>query len=149
MTKNVYRVFMYSTLYSCPILMKTEFSRQIFENPLNIYSCPILMKIEFSRQIFENPLTIYSCPILIKIEFSRQIFENPLNIKFHENPSSGSRGVSCGRTDMPKLIVAFRNFSNAIKNQQSTLLTTSHPSLSLIRLVHISAQFGHYHSSFR
>jgi hypothetical protein len=44
-----------------------------------------------------------------------------MNTKFHENPSSGSRVVSCGRTDrrttdMSKLIVAFRTFANALKN---------------------------------
>ena len=33
----------------------------------------------------------------MKLEFSRQIFEKS-NIKFHENPSSGSRVVPCGRT---------------------------------------------------
>ena len=42
-------------------------------------------------------------------------------IKFHENPSSESSIVPCGhtdeRTDMTKLIVAFRNFVNAPKNQ--------------------------------
>jgi len=36
---------------------------------------------------------------LMKLEFSRQIFENYPNIKFRENSSSGSRVVSCGRTD--------------------------------------------------
>jgi hypothetical protein len=39
-------------------------------------------------------------------------------MKFHENPSSGSRVVPCGqtdgRTDMKKLIVAFRKFENAL-----------------------------------
>ena len=38
------------------------------------------------------------------------------NIKFHENPSSGSRVVPCGRTDMTKLTVTFRNFGNGPKN---------------------------------
>jgi len=33
------------------------------------------------------------------LEFSRQIFENFSNIKFPENPPSGSRVVPCGRTD--------------------------------------------------
>jgi len=49
--------------------------------------------------------------------FSPQIFESYSNIKFHENPSSGSRVVPCaqmdGRTDMTKLIVAFCNFVEA------------------------------------
>jgi hypothetical protein len=43
------------------------------------------------------------------------------NIKFRENPSSGSRvlcGRTDGRTDMKKLIVAFRNFANAPKNEK-------------------------------
>jgi hypothetical protein len=41
----------------------------------------------------------YSCQIVMKLEFSRQIFEKSTNIKFHENPSCGSRVVACGRTD--------------------------------------------------
>ena len=53
----------------------------------------------------------------MKLEFSRQIFEKVSNIKFHQNPSSGSRVVPCGRTDMTKLIVAFRNFANAPKKE--------------------------------
>jgi len=36
-------------------------------------------------------------------------FEKYLYIKFNENPSSGSRVVPCGQTDM-KLIVAFSYF---------------------------------------
>jgi len=43
--------------------------------------------------------TRYSCPILKKYQFSRRIFEKYSNIKFHENPSSGSRVFSCGQTD--------------------------------------------------
>ena len=37
--------------------------------------------------------------ILMKLEFSRDIFEKCSTIKFHENPSSWSRVVQCGRTD--------------------------------------------------
>jgi hypothetical protein len=50
----------------------------------------------------------------MKFEFSRHIFEKVSNIKFRQNPSSGSR-VPCGQTDMTKVIVAFRNFTNAPK----------------------------------
>ena len=52
----------------------------------------------------------------MKLEFSRQIIENHSNIKFRENPFIGSRVVPCGRTDITKLIVAFRNFTNVPKN---------------------------------
>jgi hypothetical protein len=57
----------------------------------------------------------------MKLEFSRQIFEKSSNIKFHENPSSESRVVQClwtdGRTDITKLVVAFRNFVKAPKKE--------------------------------
>ena len=33
----------------------------------------------------------YFCQMLMKLEFSRQIIEKHSNIKFHENPSNGSR----------------------------------------------------------
>jgi len=39
--------------------------------------------------------------------FLGHIFEKYSNIKFNENPSSGSRVVPRGRTDMTMLIVAF------------------------------------------
>jgi len=35
----------------------------------------------------------------MKLEFSRHIFERRSNIKFNENPSSGSRLAQYGRTD--------------------------------------------------
>jgi len=35
----------------------------------------------------------------MKFDFSRNFFEKFSNIKFHENPSSGRRVVSCGQTD--------------------------------------------------
>jgi len=55
----------------------------------------------------------------MKLKFSRQIFEKYSDIRFHKTPSIGSRVVSCGqregRTDMTKLLVAFRNFVNVPK----------------------------------
>ena len=42
--------------------------------------------------------TRYSYQILMKLEFSWEIFKKYINIKFHENPSSGS-WVPCRQTD--------------------------------------------------
>jgi hypothetical protein len=48
-------------------------------------------------------------------------FQKYSNIEFHENPSSGSRVVPCGRTegyaDVTKLLFAFRSFMKAPKNE--------------------------------
>jgi hypothetical protein len=51
----------------------------------------------------------------MQVEFSRQNFEKGSNFKCHQNPSSSSRAVPSGRTDVTKLILAFRNFANAPK----------------------------------
>jgi hypothetical protein len=55
----------------------------------------------------------------MKLEFSRQFFEKYSKIKLYDNPSSGSRvvpyGQTDGRTEMTKLIVAFRNSANVPK----------------------------------
>jgi len=56
----------------------------------------------------------------MELEFSQQSFGKFSDIKFDENPSNGSRVVPCGptdgRTDITKLIVAFRNFAKGPKN---------------------------------
>jgi hypothetical protein len=62
----------------------------------------------------------------VKLEFFRHIFEKASNIKFNQNPSSGSQVVQCGQTygqtdgwsDITKLIAAFRNFANGPKNER-------------------------------
>jgi predicted RNA-binding Zn-ribbon protein involved in translation (DUF1610 family) len=45
-------------------------------------------------------LARHSCPNLLKLEIFRQILGKNSNIKFHENPSSRSPVVPCGRKDM-------------------------------------------------
>ena len=50
------------------------------------------------------------------LEISRQIFEKSSNTKFHENPSSGTPVVPCGRTNMTTLRVVFRIFANEPTN---------------------------------
>jgi len=42
---------------------------------------------------------IYSYRILVKLEYYRQAFEKYSNIRFRENPSSGSQVVPCGQAD--------------------------------------------------
>jgi hypothetical protein len=67
----------------------------------------------------------YSGQILIKRYYSTYTFAKSSNIKFHENPSRGSRVDQCGRadgqTDMTTLIIAFRSFANAPKNKHVSL----------------------------
>jgi hypothetical protein len=63
----------------------------------------------------------YSCQTLIQLESYRQFFEKYSHIKFHKNPSSGSRALPGRRTDgwrdMAKLTVAFRHFAEAPKKE--------------------------------
>jgi len=55
----------------------------------------------------------------MKLESSIQIFKQYLNTKFHEDLSIGSRLFHADeRTDMTKVIVTFRNFSNAAEWQK-------------------------------
>ena len=42
---------------------------------------------------------LYFCPKLIKFGFSRQISIEVSSVKFHENPSSGSRADTYEQTD--------------------------------------------------
>jgi hypothetical protein len=73
-------------------------------------------------------------------EFSRWIFEKYSNIKFHENPSRGSRVVPCGRmdgqTDVTKTKVAFRDFSKEPNKTRACLTSAgfAHAILTIKRL---------------
>jgi len=57
-----------------------------------------------------------SCKVPVMLLIIIVFFDKHLNIKFDENWSSGSRGVSCGQRDMTRLIVSFRNFANVSQN---------------------------------
>jgi hypothetical protein len=46
----------------------------------------------------------------MKLEYYREIFGKYSNIKYHENPFSGSRVALYGLTDVTKLIVGFSQF---------------------------------------
>jgi hypothetical protein len=61
------------------------------------------------------------CPICAQSDFSHNLnflnrfsYKSP-NLKFHVNPSSGSRANTCGQTDMTKVIGVFRDYANALK----------------------------------
>jgi len=51
----------------------------------------------------------------MKLEFSTDFLKKYSNIKFCENPLSGSRVVADGQIGMTKLIAVFRNFAKASK----------------------------------
>jgi hypothetical protein len=51
----------------------------------------------------------------MKLNILDRVSKKYSNVKFHENPFSGSRVVPCGRTDMTTLVVAFRKFENVPK----------------------------------
>ena len=74
--------------------------------------------------------TSYSSHTVIKLEFAQEIFKKHSDIKFHENPSSGSWVVPCRQTNRwtrqqtnrwtrQSLTVIFWNFANTptIKNR--------------------------------
>ena len=79
----------------------------------------------------------------MKLEFSRQIFEISSNIKFHENPSSGGRVVPCGRTDMTKLIAAFRNSAMRLKKNNHLMVGMKMTSVCSDPQHHNSTKCGH------
>jgi hypothetical protein len=63
----------------------------------------------------------------MKLEFSGQILDKDSNIKFHENPSCGSRVAprrrKDGQTDMMQLVVGFSQFCERAKKKKWSLLT--------------------------
>jgi hypothetical protein len=106
-----------------------DFRKKVIKHKMCVFISYICLK-HFSFWEEFSEIVLWMCvglhvkyplvlPDLIKCELSRQIFEKSSNIKFRENLSSGNRVVPCvqtdGRTDMTKLIVAFRNVANAPK----------------------------------
>ena len=73
------------------------------------------------RNVYWSLYTRSCCQMLMKLVFSRYFFfEKYSNRKFHENPSSGSQAVLCGRTDRHDADNSpFRSFANAPRNSDS------------------------------
>jgi hypothetical protein len=67
---------------------------------------------------------------LLELEFSQQTFEKFSNIKFHENPFSGSRVVPCGQrdwdgqTDIPIFFTYVINVESVITTQSVSSKST-------------------------
>jgi hypothetical protein len=59
----------------------------------NMWPAPLYHIFPHKHDFRKKKLLNTKCPILMKLEFSRQIFEKFSNIKFHENPSNGTRVV--------------------------------------------------------
>jgi hypothetical protein len=81
--------------------------------------------------------TRYSCQILMKLEISRQIFEKSPNIKFYENPVSGSRVIACGQTDRQTKLSRYSLFAilrKRLKTCPNARLSTTNPTKNELRL---------------
>jgi len=86
------------------------FENKVTEHKLyvSIFSTPFVWNIFYSKNNWARydrkcmlvllESTLYSCSILMKLEFFKEIFEKYSNVKFHDNPFSGSRVVACGQT---------------------------------------------------
>jgi hypothetical protein len=98
---------MFSTTLSETFLILRIIERNIITN-VHRPSCKVLVLVRFQGNL----------------NFLHRFSKNYSHIKFHENPSSGSRVVPCGRTDeqtdITKLTVAFRNFGKVPQNIYAT-----------------------------
>ena len=83
-TKNKMCVLIFSTTLSETFFVLRRNERDMIEN---------ICWFEIQSPDF------FFLQILMKTEFSQQIFEKYSNVKFHEDPCSGSRVVPSGRTD--------------------------------------------------
>jgi len=63
--------------------------------------------------LFVKYVLFFRC--LLNSNFLERFSRNILNFKFHENPSCGNRISPWGRTDLMKLLFAFRNLRTQLK----------------------------------
>ena len=100
-----------STNFSHISYKQHSFRKKIIEHKMRffIFSTTSVRYISHSKKNSAKYYGIYiymipcKLPVilsdLMKLEFSRQSLETSSNIKFHENPSTGSWVFPCGRTD--------------------------------------------------
>jgi hypothetical protein len=84
----------FSIKIMCVLSFSTTFVWNIFQSKKNS------AKYSHERAQVLKQSTGYSGQKLKKLVLSRQIFDKYSNIKFHENPSTGSRTVPSKMTDM-------------------------------------------------
>ena len=77
-----------------------------------------LRRIRRDTRMIKNVYQSSRAVPVIPVRFERNShfldrFSKNTCIKFHEYPSSGSRVIRCGWTDVTKLTAAFRNYANA------------------------------------
>ena len=94
--------------------------------------------VEKIKKHILGPITFF---FETKLEFSRQIFEKYSNITFHENPSSGSRVVPCGQTDIhdeanSRFFVILRNHLQTIYTNITKIATHCNLPLGLPEFLH-------------
>ena len=97
---------MYSNSYSSPILMKLEFSRQIFEKCFNI---------KFPGNLF-NENKIVPCGRTVRGTGGRA------DGRTDGRTDGRADGRAGAQTYMTKIVVAFRSFVNSIKTLQNSSL---------------------------
>jgi hypothetical protein len=90
------------------------------------------------KQVFIQSIR-HSCQILIPTAFSRQIFEKCCNVKFHENPFSGSRIISCRQMDIYD--ESNSRFSQVFEHAQDPS-PLAPPDNSRCQLLSLSCRFG-------
>jgi hypothetical protein len=92
-------------------------TKRVFWIPLQNLSETFLILRRIQRAIIINlHRSSLKVPVILVMWAT---FDKTSNIKFDENPCSGSRIVPCRQTDMTKLKAAFRNFANTHNNNNN------------------------------
>jgi hypothetical protein len=105
-----YYLLLLARLYHMFLIRGKIFSKKCNEHKVYvlIFYRTFVRNISYSKN--NSAIYYHKCTQTIKLEFLDS-FSKKLNIKFHENPSNGSKGVPSRerdrQTDMAKLIVFF------------------------------------------
>ena len=135
----------------CIFCLNTRYTHTIFCAPYcfrwpdNLSGCAVFFVIiAYAARFGEKMCMTWSVYIDFLYNFYLKIFVfreefsqisqnlNPLDVKFHEKPSSGSRVIARGRTDVTKPRVAFCNFTNVSENE--TCVSSTRLALVFVQL---------------